>query len=290
MADNQYLNRIRNDLDEASRVIETLLPDPQLRASSINDIAQSIQTAHELSATGWNLNLTDRLLRFNAARLYMYDITSNHIGITVDKTCPLLIEFPLPFHNGVKDIDGFRSDRNSWHTKIDCDVYLSHRDELAPSGLIPSKRDLSPTKSQSPKKIMGRMKSAHSPAAVSFIANATLTNLQHPQYCNKIIEDDENDLKTSFSEGAILSAISREYKRNPQTKKACLAHYGYKCAMCGFNFSAANGPQFGSLIQAHHLFPLSKKRGERETNPETDMRPACLNCHAVIHSKSPHIR
>jgi 5-methylcytosine-specific restriction protein A len=49
-----------------------------------------------------------------------------------------------------------------------------------------------------------------------------------------------------FPEGAATKVLVNRYERDPRARAACLNHYGYDCAVCGFNFSRA----YGSLGEA----------------------------------------
>lgn len=71
--------------------------------------------------------------------------------------------------------------------------------------------------------------------------------------------------------------------RNPELRKACLAHYGYQCQCCGMDFEALYGEAGTRFIEVHHMKPISTYDGEHEVNPLTDLVPLCSNCHSMIH-------
>ena len=71
--------------------------------------------------------------------------------------------------------------------------------------------------------------------------------------------------------------------RNPELRKACLAHYGYQCQCCGMDFETLYGEAGTRFIEVHHLKPISTYDGEHEVNPLTDLVPLCSNCHSMIH-------
>ena len=71
------------------------------------------------------------------------------------------------------------------------------------------------------------------------------------------------------------------YERDRGNRKACIAHYGYVCQVCGMNFEKAYGELGKNFIEVHHLHPVAQ--GERKVNPIEDLIPLCSNCHSMIH-------
>lgn len=84
-------------------------------------------------------------------------------------------------------------------------------------------------------------------------------------------------------EGGRVKITINGYERSPKARAACIAHYGYKCAVCGFDFSRAYGSLGERFIHVHHIVPFGKIRRQRPTDPIKDLRPVCPNCHAMIH-------
>jgi 5-methylcytosine-specific restriction protein A len=77
------------------------------------------------------------------------------------------------------------------------------------------------------------------------------------------------------------------YERDPRARAACIAHYGCRCVVCGFDFERRTGPDGRCLIQVHHLTPATRLRGGYAVNPVRDLRPLCPNCHALVHHREP---
>ncbi len=88
-----------------------------------------------------------------------------------------------------------------------------------------------------------------------------------------------------YEEGARRRIMSNRTERDPRARAACLAHYGFDCAICGFNFGEFYGNAGEGLIHVHHLEPLAAAVGIRQTDPIKDLCPVCANCHAVIHRR-----
>lgn len=87
----------------------------------------------------------------------------------------------------------------------------------------------------------------------------------------------------TFPEGALSRVPVNRYERDPRARKACLEHYGYRCAVCEFSFEERYGPLGRGYIHVHHTIELSQVPPGYHVNPITDLVPLCPNCHAMIH-------
>lgn len=115
---------------------------------------------------------------------------------------------------------------------------------------------------------------------VKAIEKMRLVNLSARSHIKLPVLDSDDPV--SYEEGnGVLKKVWR-YERNTQARRECLNHYGYACAACGINFGERFGEEFEGLITAHHLEPVSFG-GKRTTDPVSDMRPLCPNCHAMVH-------
>jgi 5-methylcytosine-specific restriction protein A len=83
------------------------------------------------------------------------------------------------------------------------------------------------------------------------------------------------------------AAVSRvevnRYEHSPDARRACIAHHGTSCAVCGFSFEIAYGEIGNDFIPVHHLVPVSQLGSNYELDPVTDLVPLCANCHAMAH-------
>jgi 5-methylcytosine-specific restriction endonuclease McrA len=91
----------------------------------------------------------------------------------------------------------------------------------------------------------------------------------------------------TYREGAASRILVNAYERNPAAVKACKAHYGTRCQVCGLDLGERYGEIGKGFIHVHHLKQLSKVGGKYEVDPIADLRPVCPNCHAIMHRKTP---
>ena len=67
-----------------------------------------------------------------------------------------------------------------------------------------------------------------------------------------------------FIEGASKTVSVNTYERNAEARAKCISYYGYKCAVCGFDFEAFYGEIDKNYIHVHHIIPLSEIGKEYE--------------------------
>lgn len=90
-----------------------------------------------------------------------------------------------------------------------------------------------------------------------------------------------------YSEGKEYYSHAVGYERNSDARKLCIEHYGYKCAVCGFDFEETYGEAGRGYIEVHHIVPVSMRGGSYLVDPIRDLRPLCSNCHSIIHKGNP---
>lgn len=104
---------------------------------------------------------------------------------------------------------------------------------------------------------------------------------------NSFLSNDVTEVVESYTEGKSKELLQTRYERNPQARKMCLAHYGYSCQICDFNFEYYFGEVGRGFIHVHHINPIATIGQEYKIDPKNDLIPVCPNCHAMIHSKRP---
>jgi len=92
-----------------------------------------------------------------------------------------------------------------------------------------------------------------------------------------------NGIPKTHLEGMPNQTLVTTYERNPHARNECLKHHGYSCAVCGFNFEKTYGAIGKDFIHVHHLTQIATVGKVHKTNPITDLRPVCSNCHSIIH-------
>lgn len=114
-----------------------------------------------------------------------------------------------------------------------------------------------------------------------------------PCQANKFIPEEielaKNELPVNMIEGAIKQTTVNAYERNHIARQICLAAFGYKCAVCDFNFEEFYGEIGHGFIHVHHLIPISSIGSNYKIDPIKDLIPLCPNCHAMVHRTSPPI-
>ena len=87
------------------------------------------------------------------------------------------------------------------------------------------------------------------------------------------------------TEGKKKEFYISKYERNSINRRNAIRIHGTKCMICGFDFEAFYGEAGRSVIEVHHVKPLSEVGEEVVINPETDLVCLCSNCHRIVHKK-----
>lgn len=100
-----------------------------------------------------------------------------------------------------------------------------------------------------------------------------------------VIVDDSGDETPAF-EGAVLQSVVKRRERNPRNRLLCIRIHGERCMACGMDPQLMYG-EAGSIIEVHHLEPVSLLSEPRPYDPCTDLVPLCPNCHRALHTRRP---
>lgn len=92
--------------------------------------------------------------------------------------------------------------------------------------------------------------------------------------------------ESDHHEGKKVRYLGTRYERDHKARKACLDYWGYSCQVCEMKFSDVYGEIGDQFIHVHHLNPISET-GNTITDPVSDLRPVCPNCHSMLHKKHP---
>lgn len=96
---------------------------------------------------------------------------------------------------------------------------------------------------------------------------------------------EEWDRPGEVVEGAVTQVAVNVYERSPEGRQRCLDHWGYKCAVCDFDFAERYGTLGEGFIHVHHTRQLADIGRQYTLDPVGDLRPVCPNCHAMIHRR-----
>jgi 5-methylcytosine-specific restriction enzyme A len=95
-------------------------------------------------------------------------------------------------------------------------------------------------------------------------------------------EDDEEG--NQHIEDLQTFRLHKRIERNQRLVREVKRLQGYTCKLCGFDFERQYGPIGHEYIEAHHLTPLSRLKGERLVlDPRADFAVLCANCHRMMH-------
>jgi 5-methylcytosine-specific restriction protein A len=89
----------------------------------------------------------------------------------------------------------------------------------------------------------------------------------------------------AFREGWAVQIAVNRYERDPDARDACLAHHGYACWVCQFEFRTIYGSLGDQFAFVHHRRPIAQRaaEGPYDVDPRHDLVPICGNCHAMVH-------
>ncbi len=132
---------------------------------------------------------------------------------------------------------------------------------------------------------LARVKSVRDETPVQITWEFTRSSRERPEVLAEEVAEPEK-----YIEGATKRISVNTYERNPHARKKCVQHYGYSCAVCGFNFGKVFGELGEGFIHVHHLKQLAEIGREYHLDPIADLRPVCPNCHAMLHRKNPPLR
>jgi len=88
---------------------------------------------------------------------------------------------------------------------------------------------------------------------------------------------------SGYTEGKEKTVTSTRYERDEKARASCIAYYGARCCICGFDFEETYGPAGKGYIHVHHEVPVAEREGTYQVDPIKDLKPVCPNCHAIIH-------
>ena len=266
---------------EAESIISTVLPDSTVRRAVLEQLINSAEAAESIAPAAWGGTLFKDGFRLNVGQVEVLILGQNTFRLNL---LGKIGEHPFI---GPLFVDGhYRSISGDKCAFVGTPAqFLSERSILESAHLGFIRR--AATK-QSGDPIAGsRHRVSHSEGLMAYAyAEIGRVRLYDGLAVNIGIEmsfPNELDRGLRYVEGARKQVWVNAFERDPAARQACLAHYGYNCAVCNFNFADRYGSIGKEFIHVHHLKPMALTDGEYELNPVADLRPVCPNCHAMLH-------
>lgn len=270
--------------------VRRLLPSQGIRSECCRRLAASIQIAHDVNPARWGVTLLPGAIRVNVGPAEAAFLAADGLRLMLDAATVT--------EDGASGVvDRLDSTEPADFASVPNSIYVSIPiDNLAELRRIITKLKHAHEvhlRTSAARGFNGATRKGHHPALVGQIAHEAVTDLPQPSYMKVIGPSDAPDIGVlgpaeTFTEGEPTDVRQTGPERDPGARRACLAHYGVACVICGFDFGHKYGSDAHGLIHVHHLYPFSEF-GPRQTNPVQDLRPVCPNCHLVIHSRSPCI-
>jgi len=99
-----------------------------------------------------------------------------------------------------------------------------------------------------------------------------------------VVESDSDIVFEPVEEGLSQTVTVNRYERDPRIRRACIAHFGAICRVCGFDFGETYGSLGRDFIEVHHIVSLAQSGGTGMlVDPTRDVVPVCSKCHSMIH-------
>lgn len=259
---------------------------PKARALTLGLAADVINQANELGPGHWGLTYYDDwAIRINVGWTEIFTATRHSLRLIVDYDLARSIQLPSN-----ANLDPGEDPRGYYRT-----IPGSAALELSydpPASFSKTIQSIKPALYQAivfaGRRRVGRgVKAGHNQWAVEQIAKALRTALPAPGYeSTRAARAGSTEQALNLMEGALKRVVTSRFERKPALRRACVAHYGSLCAVCGFSFERTFGPIGRGFIHVHHLVPLHST-GAASVDAIKDLRPVCPNCHAMLHRDDP---
>lgn len=100
------------------------------------------------------------------------------------------------------------------------------------------------------------------------------------------VKEVDLDDQEPVMEGSVRLSLVTLRERNPRSRLLCQRMHGSRCVVCKLDPRSYYG-NAGSIMEVHHLQPLSLSGEARSYDPATDLVPLCPNCHRAVHTRRP---
>lgn len=276
-----YYSRIQRESNgSAARVFESLYPDARLRRAVAIFFARIIRKA-AAGTSAWSITLDPESIRFNVGPVQALSLWPDKLWLC------LVGEAHEAGVHGLTDV-------SKGPVVYPKSVNVPSRAyELAAEKIAtlpkPIRDQAYAYIAEAAARRTGRSAwlRSHSPGVLRFLEEYLRISLPRPAKPSNesafAMPDEIDGQPASFVEGSVQRVFVNAYERNRAAREACIAHYGARCVICGFDFGAAYGAFAEGFIHVHHTTPLATIGRTYEVDPVSDLRPVCPNCHAAIH-------
>ena len=244
--------------------------------------ADVIEQADSLGRDHWGMTAFVDAIRVNVGWTEILTATPEYLRLIVSKTA---LDADIP--PGVEPYEG--NDSRGFYPSVPGSICMEMEYRTVPA-FEQAIRTLRPALLEAirlaARRRAGRgVRAGHNQDAVQALEDLIHRALPAPAYA-RLLEQSNAD-HTELMEGALQRVVSSRYERNPAARRACIAHYGPACFICGFSFEKVYGEPGRGFIHVHHLTPISSIGKKYRIDPIEDLRPVCPNCHAMLHHKDP---
>lgn len=301
----------RNNIENAKKVFEKLLPDESTRMKLIEFLSDAISYADILNSQKWNLNLdkNGNFIRFNTGHEYCIQIYKNELLILCDRTTlkPIIANYEIPVkyrgHIGRErvhsdNIDNVPDCLAKTKNSIGCLLPLN-RSEKYLDFFKSSNKDF--IREAIKTYHMPQMRAAHSRGAVEYLAEMYSNNVSQPIYeltdlptLNEFIEDEKSEiekarklnhkqrqtrLKKSDPKPKKTIVSQTVFIRNPYVVAEVLERANGECERCNKKAPFLKDTDESPYLEVHHKIPLAEGGDDTIENAIG----LCPNCHRHAH-------
>ncbi|MCK9222792.1 MAG: HNH endonuclease [Limnochordia bacterium] len=272
-----------HDLITLAHRVEKILPDPLVRATQLEALADSLTYAQARNSAIWLVHVRSDRIRLFTGRLIVLTLMDRDLWVTTDAS------------ENEDSLSGLRSwawdtqsyprykrppSRNGFYNpRLD-----RERDWLAIQTAHFSYLDhvLARYHTVDPRSV-----ARHEPLITEYLS--IVLGRPMPGMESPLVSEPMSDA-AGFREGSTTRVPVNRFERNHRAREECLRHHGHNCIACGMSFYERYGPEMDGFIHVHHLIPLSEIRQGYYVDPIRDLVPVCPNCHAALHAEGGAVR
>lgn len=292
----------RNSATDAGTVMSGICPDAGLRAEVLRCLLDSIEFATNLAPDAWAVTLFHHGFRLNVGQaealtcrfndgwsfppddgeprllirvLTLGDLPNEIVEADAREAVDLVVSsaeyksVAKPQHIVALNVND-ETQLRGWFDQLS----VAHHRYISSASRTPTGRVRTGT----------AYKRTHSPGLIEY-ARSFLGGTS--DLLTSTADESVDASNAEWFEGRPIAVQTTRYERDKNARQVCIAHHGYVCKACGFDFGSVYGSIGVRYVQVHHLAPVASLGGSASVDPIKDMVPLCANCHAVAHFRNP---